>query len=118
MYPVSNKNNDHVNSVYKIVNKYNDEKKYININIIFEWYYLYSCYIEELNISKRLSFEEYVNYNKNKFKYIEKICRFKNKVYRCYLFILELKRYIPNYLKDNGLIDVLKKCNHILNYID
>ncbi len=84
-YPVKSKNNENVNSTYKKVNNYNDNKVLIDINIIYE------CFIKELNINKNLIFEKYINYNKSRFKYIETICRFKNKVYRCYLFIEEIK---------------------------
>lgn len=112
LYPEDNKNNINVNTIYKNVNKYNNDKKLININVIYEWYKLYNFYIKEtIEINKNITFDEYVNYNKNRFKYIEKIYRFKNKVYKCYLFVVEIQKHISNFLENDDLIDILKKCN-------
>lgn len=109
-YPINTKNRDNVNNSYKNVNNHMDNKLFINIKIIYEWHNLYKCYLDELKLDKTLSFDDYVNYNKKRFKYIEKICRFKNKVHRCYIFVEEIKKHIQE-IENIDLLDILKKCN-------
>lgn len=103
--------NTNIDKIYKNVNKYNDDKRIINIKVILEWFKLYDFYFEEKNKNDNLSFEDFINYNKKKFKYIEKTYNFKYKVYRCYKFILKIKSKIPNYENNDILIEVLTRCN-------
>lgn len=110
-YPIDSKN-EYINNIYKNINDYQDDKNIIDIKIIFEWYKLYDNYISELESNEGLVFEDYVKYNKKRFRYIEKtLSRFKNKVYRCFSFITEIKKHIPNYVSDGNLINILKKIN-------
>lgn len=109
--PVDSKN-EYISNIYKNINNYQEDKNIIDIKIIFEWYKLYDNYISELESNESLIFEDYVKYNKKRFRYIEKtLSRFKNKVYRCFLFIKEIKNHISNYVSDGNLINILKKIN-------
>lgn len=90
-------NNINVNKIYKDVNNHNDDKSFINIKIIIEWYNLYDLYLKENDLDNNLSFENYVKYNKNKYKHIEQIYRFKNKVYKCYKFIYYINKEVHDY---------------------
>lgn len=103
-----------IKNIYKNINEYQEDKKIIDIKIIFEWYNLYDNYIFELKLNKELVFEDYVEYNKKRFRYLEKsLSRIKNKVYRCFLFVSEIKNSIYNYVSDGILIKILKKINFI-----
>lgn len=101
--------NIEINKIYTNINKYNEDKSTININIIQEWYKLYDGYLKNKEKDKEISFDLYVEYNKKKYKYIEKnISRFREKVYKCHKFIINLKK---NNMKCDILINILKRLN-------